>query len=647
MKKLLTMGLLLSFFLSIPAFSQVLLEEEFDQPAGTALSTFGWTAHSGGTTNAISVVEPGLTYAGYDLNGGNAAALTTSGQDVNHAFSDTTIASGSIYTSFLVNVTSAQAAGDYFFHYSFAPYNTSIFMGRVFVKLTANGNLAFGLSKSSVSASIPAVYTDSVYTTGITYLFVVKYTFGADATDDEVSLFINPDLSAAEPAAALVHDTASANDPDKISAIALRQGSGSNAANVIIDGIRVAQSWSDLYNDLITIAEAREDLNADYIPDRLNNTVHVRGVVISPNYQTVNRSYYIWDGTAGVDIFCYGLTIPELSVGDEVDVVGKVYQYNGLTEILVESDSGWFVLSSGNPIPDPQVITIAEFKANFEDYEGELVAFTNLTKASGTWPTSGNATIKLTDGIDTLDVYLDSDTDNKNNPEPAYPTDVIGIASQFSSSSLTAGYQLLPRTYATDLLPGGTLPVELLSFSAKANGSSVKLSWSTASEKNNRGFEIERKSVDGSFRSVGFVSGNGTTSQQQLYSFVDACLQNGTYSYRLKQVDFDGTYEYSAATEVTVNVPHRFSLDQNFPNPFNPSTTIKFTLAVDSKVDMKIFNILGQEVSTLVNSNYVAGPHEIKFNASNLNSGVYFYKLIVSGIDGSSFSSVKKMILAK
>jgi len=190
------------------------------------------------------------------------------------------------------------------------------------------------------------------------------------------------------------------------------------------------------------------------------------------------------------------------------------------------------------------------------------------------------------------------------------------------------------------------IPVELTSFTASANSNSVTLNWSTATETNNNGFEVHRNSGDG-FVAVGFVRGMGTTTEVQNYSFVDNSLVPGTYTYRLKQVDYDGTFEYSNEIEVEVLAPQEFALNQNYPNPFNPSTMISFSLAVESKVSLKIFDILGQEVLTLVNQNLGAGSHEYTFDASRYNSGVYFYRVEATGIDGRNFSSVKKMILTK
>ena len=190
------------------------------------------------------------------------------------------------------------------------------------------------------------------------------------------------------------------------------------------------------------------------------------------------------------------------------------------------------------------------------------------------------------------------------------------------------------------------IPVELTSFAANVNENNVTLNWTTATELNNQGFDVERNSGNG-FEKIGFVAGFGTSTEIHTYSYVDGSLQEGSYTYRLKQVDFDGTFEYSDVVEVDVLAPDVFALEQNYPNPFNPSTTINFSLAADSKVSLTVFDILGQEVANLINGNVAAGSHEINFNASNVNSGVYFYRIDATGVDGTNFTSVKKMILTK
>jgi len=190
------------------------------------------------------------------------------------------------------------------------------------------------------------------------------------------------------------------------------------------------------------------------------------------------------------------------------------------------------------------------------------------------------------------------------------------------------------------------IPVELTSFAASVNDFDVTLNWSTATETNNQGFEVQR-STDNQFTTIGFVDGFGTSTENHNYSYVDGSVQAGSYTYRLKQVDYDGTFEYSDVVEVEVLAPDAYSLEQNYPNPFNPSTMIKFSLAADSKVSLTVFDVLGQEVTNLINGNLAKGLHEINFNASNINSGVYFYRIDATAVDGTNFSSVKKMILTK
>jgi hypothetical protein len=213
--------------------------------------------------------------------------------------------------------------------------------------------------------------------------------------------------------------------------------------------------------------------------------------------------------------------------------------------------------------------------------------------------------------------------------------------------------------YAQDINPDGQLgnsvtPVELVSFSANVVNNTVSLNWKTATELNNSGFEIERSVISNEVRNlnwekIGFVSGHGTTSESNTYSFSDENISIGKYSYRLKQIDFDGTFSFSNTIEVDLSLPQNFSLEQNYPNPFNPSTTIKYTIpnvtlsgVEGSRVTLKIYDVLGNEVSTLVNEYQPAGNYQINFDAKNLSSGIYFYRL-----QAGSFSQSIKMILLK
>jgi predicted GH43/DUF377 family glycosyl hydrolase len=199
------------------------------------------------------------------------------------------------------------------------------------------------------------------------------------------------------------------------------------------------------------------------------------------------------------------------------------------------------------------------------------------------------------------------------------------------------------------------LPVELVAFTATANrmpaggGFNADLHWQTATEVNNYGFDIERRLVNSqsstvnSWGKIGFVKGSGTSNSAHSYSYTDASVSSGTYAYRLKQIDNDGTYKYSSEAEVTVSVPKVFALNQNYPNPFNPTTTITFTLAQDGFTTLKIYDVLGREVTTLVNGEIKAGVvNTVSFSATKLSSGVYLYRL-----EAGSFVSTKKLILMK
>lgn len=191
------------------------------------------------------------------------------------------------------------------------------------------------------------------------------------------------------------------------------------------------------------------------------------------------------------------------------------------------------------------------------------------------------------------------------------------------------------------------IPVELTGLSANADRNNVNLSWSTATETNNSGFQVERQ-IKGSneWTNVSFVNGKGTTTEVNSYNFVDKGLSVGTYSYRLKQVDFDGTFEYSPVIEVEVNAPDQYTLYQNYPNPFNPTTTIEYSLPEKADVTISIYNALGELVTTLVHATMEAGYQKASFNASAFTSGTYIYQIKAVG-NGKTFTDTKKMVLIK
>ncbi|MCB0749790.1 MAG: T9SS type A sorting domain-containing protein, partial [Ignavibacteriae bacterium] len=187
------------------------------------------------------------------------------------------------------------------------------------------------------------------------------------------------------------------------------------------------------------------------------------------------------------------------------------------------------------------------------------------------------------------------------------------------------------------------------------------LNWETATEVNNYGFEVERRlatvesatkaenavaSTEETWEKVAFIEGHGNSNSPKLYSFTDKNLNGGSkFVYRLKQIDIDGTFEYSDAVEIEV-LPTKYELFQNYPNPFNPSTKIKFSMPEDAKININVYNVLGEKVASVISEELKAGFHQVDFNSNStgyqLASGVYIYT-----IESKNFSQVKKMILMK
>lgn len=239
--------------------------------------------------------------------------------------------------------------------------------------------------------------------------------------------------------------------------------------------------------------------------------------------------------------------------------------------------------------------------------------------------------------------------------------DLLGAGNQgFGSTAQVlihlwnTGYPFIPGNYILPVFQynerhngvfgdlGLAIPVELTSFTGEVSDNNIVLNWSTASETNNQGFNIERSSDKINFITIGYVRGNGTTTRNSVYTFTDNNPGNGNFFYRLKQIDFNGTAKYSPVINVNRIINACYKLEQNYPNPFNPVTSINFTLPEKSTVKLEIYNSLGQMIRTLVNGEKEAGNYSVKFDASNLPSGTYLYRLSTP-----DFSETNKMILIK
>jgi hypothetical protein len=252
------------------------------------------------------------------------------------------------------------------------------------------------------------------------------------------------------------------------------------------------------------------------------------------------------------------------------------------------------------------------------------VAGTGMT-SSAPWPEDGM--ISLTQSGTT---YIYSGSFDYNFSNTAY------------SHTVSASISNIPNSNDVPL------PVSLsILNSTITDKNNININWTTSFETNNSGFEVERKTVDGEFSKVGFVTGNGTKNTPTNYSFEDKKLNTGKYNYRLKQIDYNGNFEYfNLKSEVEIGVPKKFNISQNYPNPFNPVTKIDFDLPFDSKVSIRLYDITGREIKTLVNETKQAGYYTTEFNGSNISSGTYFYRIVAEG-NGQKFVMTKKAVLIK
>ncbi len=213
-----------------------------------------------------------------------------------------------------------------------------------------------------------------------------------------------------------------------------------------------------------------------------------------------------------------------------------------------------------------------------------------------------------------------------------------------TGADICADMVTIEGTYTgTGTLCDGPLPVELTFFTATFIRNEINLFWETETEVDNYGFNVERRINEGEWKSLSFIEGHGNSNSPKEYNYSDKELFVGgsNFQYRLKQIDSDGSFEYSEIVEVAV-VPNQYELSQNYPNPFNPSTTIRFSLPKETQLRINIYNMLGELVTTLTEGMYESGFHKISFNGRNLSSGNYIYRL-----ESEDYVKVKKMMLVK
>jgi hypothetical protein len=286
--------------------------------------------------------------------------------------------------------------------------------------------------------------------------------------------------------------------------------------------------------------------------------------------------------------------------------------------------------------------------------------YVRLSLSGGNINSNGNGT---PEGLDLTPSYHTLATINFTILNSAVSTNLtidtgsltVGLFSTHNNEDFSG--TINPQTMSAPVnIASEPLPVELSSFTASSNQNGVNLKWQTETEVNNYGFDVERKvhtSTEFSpiksglsvtvWEKVGFVAGNGNSNSPKEYSFIDKSPSGGSkFQYRLKQIDNDGAFEYSDVVNVNVGTPEEYYLSHNYPNPFNPATTIDYMISNDEKVNLKVYDILGTEVATLVDEYKQAGSYSVTFNADNLSSGIYIYRLIAG-----EYISVNRMSLIK
>lgn len=300
------------------------------------------------------------------------------------------------------------------------------------------------------------------------------------------------------------------------------------------------------------------------------------------------------------------------------------------------------ILIAGNPNTDEYAFD-ATFYDGFGSSGFDLVYYSDSAQVGqGTNATDIIYFKSVTYGSST---FSTAQRVSENPPEysPFYSTSILAMPySGADVAALWVGDASGSKKLFWDKL-SAIIPVELTSFTANVSGNDIKLNWKTATETNNSGFTVERSQTESEWTEIGFIPGFGTSTESRTYSFTDAGLSAGVYFYRIKQIDYNGTYTYyDLASSVEVSTPEVFDLAQNYPNPFNPTTKIDYTIAQTTNVQLVIFNSIGEEVGVLVNEMKQPGQYSVNFDAASLSSGVYFYKLIAG-----EFVSIKKMLLLK
>jgi hypothetical protein len=437
----------------------------------------------------------------------------------------------------------------------------------------------------------------------------------------------------------------------------------------------------DLQKILTTsIADVRKDEDGDFIPDNIDSLFVIKGVVTSPDFQGTGLEVFIQDETAGIMLHAFNDSSVVLTLGDLVQVSGKVKQYKGGTQFRIADPKADILVLGSGTLPTPIEISVDDLVNNGEKYEGSLVKVNAITKVDGTWPTGvkyGN--FVFSDSYLDFTLRIDSDTEIDTCAEPTYPINSIGIVGQYTKSTPANDlYQLVPRYYSDIEQNVAAPPSPYFFFTEESHGydggvlevtdsaDTYKVSWHPAVDLNNEALIYQFVLLnpdDGTpyLETMSDNNGQDTTITPTGKDIIELIQASGTDSLRvlmtIRTVSTNAAEGIVASVDTMLvtfkdlatgildknMIPKEFFVDQNYPNPFNPTTTIQFGLPVQAQVNLIIYDILGREVVRLVdNQTMNAGTYKYSFNASKLASGTYIYRL-----QADKKVEVKKMLLLK
>lgn len=425
---------------------------------------------------------------------------------------------------------------------------------------------------------------------------------------------------------------------------------------------------------LTKISQVLVDADHDSQPDSLGKIVTIYGVVDGPGFQTNEGILYtIQDGTGGIQLFKNTTGGVNLKLGDAVAVTGTIGYEHGTTQILPASfnDSNVKIIDS-NQVLTKIPITLQQYLANQKKYENQIVSVAGIAKKPGSadWPNFGeSANMIFWNGWDTLTVHIDKNANLSGDPEPAYPANVTGVVLKISSPPFNQNdeYQLSPN-YFTDFESGVRVPPNPhFPLNAPTNGALWEIDsasqkflfkWNNAVDLNKDKTLYQWIPVGSS--AVTTLNGGADTFLVRTGTQLLALMGNNdttvlkwsvqtrgaTSEPIIKNVDtFSVILVKGKPLSVQKNnnmLPSVYSLSQNYPNPFNPSTKIEYQLPASSNVEMKVLDILGREIATLVNETKSAGTYSVEWNASQFPSGMYFYRM-----QAGNFVQIKKLLLLK